>query len=357
MKKALAVVGGIALIESALFLWNRSLQEKFQGAQVYSLFFSPDGEILYGGGSDATALYQEHNWLWAWNPLDGRLLWKTLIPKSTYPRRLSPDGASLIIEPPTMALELWDTATHQRRGTLDKVDSDQSSEIRFTPDNQRIMACYRDGVQVWDAHTGRTITFWQASKANCGRPVSLHFTPDGHKMLVGFSGLGIESPARPIQFWDTRNGHVLEDFEELEAPCALSPSGNRIALMCIDRNKKNASSRIGVYDMRHGVLALSAPQTSLYKPELLRFVSENNLLYTRTYTKLEERRPPQTFLWDFRQNRMIEQVVKGVEALSPDRRLKAVANRGNYQSHPSLATLYDAVTGAKLRDLEGHAGR
>lgn len=63
--------------------------------QVRELLFSPDGQILYGGGQFYTP-QEYYGWVCAWDAATGRLLWQQRLWNFVATLALSPDGSSLL---------------------------------------------------------------------------------------------------------------------------------------------------------------------------------------------------------------------------------------------------------------------
>ncbi|MGC4043552.1 MAG: WD40 repeat domain-containing protein [Armatimonas sp.] len=375
MKKALFVVGAMVLVEGCISMTNYALESIYRGAQVRQLFFSPDGRTVYGSGIIYLNSQQKNSCIWAWETKTGHLRWKTQIRGAGYPSMLSPDGASLLATDRKRGPTLWDTATGGLRCTL-KMDPKQGrpANTYFTPDSKRLVGCFEKGFQVWDARTRARKAFWKVPGDKTGLPQNLKFSSDGKKVLVAATGWNSDGENEPsdselVQLWDARDGHLLQDFstDYFSFICDLSPSGDRVVVAKYWLNQRTYSSdSVGsiywlvLHDANGGSLHLQSPELPLYFDlESLEFRPDGNILCKGSYVKAGVRSHPQAFVWNIHKNRFVEQPASDTEeeVLSPDKRLRAVANRGGYQNRPPLGTLYNATTGEKLCDLEGLAGR
>ncbi|MGC4043556.1 MAG: WD40 repeat domain-containing protein [Armatimonas sp.] len=368
----------------AVFLWWglswAIMQRKFFGTNVRDFVFSPDGRTLYGGGGSYISPREEYGWIWAWDVATGRLLWRNKVETFLMTITLSPDGASLLTEggPGITFREgecswggarLWNTDTGELRFPLmDERHNGFTKNVFFTPDGRRLLGCFQEGIQIWEAQTGEPLDFWPVPKNKTGWPARLQFSADGTRMLVQASAWptgGTEELGNAfVQLWDAHTGAVLQDFPtNTFAFGTLSPNADWIAVTFSRILPEDAKGNVyaihwlELYALNGQKLSQS-PELPLYTcPESLSFLPDGNVLCRGTYSHVGEFTRKQVFLWDTGTNQISEQPASSNGVLSADGRLQAVINEGGYRHRPPLGTIYRVDTGEKLCDLEGFAGR
>jgi WD40 repeat protein/tRNA A-37 threonylcarbamoyl transferase component Bud32 len=109
----------------------------------------------------------------------------------------SSDGRRLVVGSMEGVLELWDTSTGQKAGTLHG-HAGEISMVAFSPDGARLVSAGSDGtLRVWDA-TGRRQAV-SLSKAESNVPSILLLSPDGQVVFT-------EDPEGKSRFWDAATG-------------------------------------------------------------------------------------------------------------------------------------------------------
>ncbi|MGC4043554.1 MAG: WD40 repeat domain-containing protein [Armatimonas sp.] len=354
----LLLVGAVCVL---LWLFYLDLRKTFRGTQVMAFLFSEDNQTLYGGGIHSISPRHLHGWVWAWDVATGRLLWRS---KTTTPiayLTLSPDGNSLVAAHVQGVISggiwggatLWDVATRKERFPLtDAPNNALTHNVYFTPDSQRILGCYREGIQVWDGQTGERLAFWNLPEDKIGWPTRLHFSADGTKMLVQAN----DEPegAAFVQLWNAETGAPLQDFPVTTTTiCALSPEAERVAL---EAHPGKNIARLELYTAE-GQQISQSPEIPDYYPTALSFTPDGNVLCKGYYSSLGQSVRIQDFLWDIHINQLIEQPARSKGFLSSDGQWKAIVNTGDHKNRPPLGTIYRVDTDEKLCDLEGLAGR
>jgi WD40 repeat protein len=114
-----------------------------------------------------------------------------------------PDGARVVTANTKSAIEIWDTATGRRVGSLPRHDG-AVFQVCYSPDGARLATGgWDETVRVWDAETGRLL----ASLAGHRKGIrTLAFSPDGAFIATG-------SGDRSVKVWDGDTGHQLASFE------------------------------------------------------------------------------------------------------------------------------------------------
>ncbi len=140
-------------------LWLRCHQERrtLPGPRdvVYSVEFSPKGDLLASAVKDGTVL--------VWDTADWRPFGHVeASPKEVNAAAFSPDGRTLATADDEGKLKLWEVAT--RRLQWEKLAHKGDAVVaRFSPDGKRIITAGRnDGtIRIWDRTTGTVVTSLQ----------------------------------------------------------------------------------------------------------------------------------------------------------------------------------------------------
>ena len=168
--------------------------EKHRG-WVYSVAFSPDGQTLASGSSDAT--------ICLWNAKTGQHL-QTLTGHNPWVLSVSfsSDGQTLASGGYDM-VRLWDVKTGRHLKTIQ--DPFGVLSVAFLPGEQTLATYGSDStVRLWDAKTGRLLRTLTENSPGVG---CMSFSSDGQK-LAGGNGFGT------ISLWEVKTGSLLWAFEE-----------------------------------------------------------------------------------------------------------------------------------------------
>ncbi len=354
----------------------------FAGAQVQTLCFSPDGRILYGVGSNNKGkLYGS---IWAWDVATGRLLWHHKTEFALDVLELYPVGSSLL------AMSRRDSIYEGSRGeaTLRNLETGEqialltdsrnnatTSNAYFTPDGQRILGCFPEGIQVWDAQTGAHLDFWILPDDRSGQPLSLSFSADGSRMLVQI--IHTSNKESLVQLWDTRagkpirearTGKPLRDFPLPQSSAyALSSNGEQVAILSHylpskrgQLEKNSSPSWIELWSAEGELLRQLTELPVYIYPIALSFQPDGNLLYKGYYFSEREPTTIRSFFWDVNNDQITEQTIDDEIAFShsPDGELKVSKSplKDSY-FRPLLGNIYRVDTDEKLSDLEARIRR
>lgn len=224
----------------------------------------------------------------------------------------SPDGKRLATMDDDCVVRLWDMATGKETRELKPAslgkrrteNYERAEWVGFSPDGTRVGACGTEGTSwIWDVATGRQQAFYQGPLCDGCRLV---FPPSGPALACGLDG-------RAVRIWDVPSGKERTSAGgHHAAPLALAFTPDGRVLCSVDE--------VGEV-LRHEVP--SALQTEGFR---LPAAATKSLAISQSF-------PKTPFV-----------------ALSPDTRLLARAEdlRG--------VTMYDAVTGARIRNIRGAGG-
>ena len=188
--------------------------------EVWDVTFSSDSKRMATACADGFArIYQVP---------EGKLLATTATKETNIWRvRFSPDGRSLATasgDSTSTSAKVWNAVTGTEVFSL-VGHTGRVRGLDFSPDGKLIATGSRDGtIRIWNAVDGRELKRFVIERA--GEPdetQDLHFTPDGNKLLV--------ASKRNSRVWDVAFGRILPEFSKGGSwAAAVSPDGKRFAL-------------------------------------------------------------------------------------------------------------------------------
>ncbi|HEU4328315.1 MAG TPA: hypothetical protein VFS21_34575 [Roseiflexaceae bacterium] len=155
------------------------------GGAVFALAFSPDGALL------ASSAFGDPE-VRIWDVASGRLV-RTLSGHTGWVRSLafSPDGALLASGATDASIRLWEADSGRSLRTLSG-HTNWLGGLAFSPDGARLASASRDGsVRMWDVSSGQQrddfalVMPKQASAGGAAWAIALTFSPDGAQLAVG----------------------------------------------------------------------------------------------------------------------------------------------------------------------------
>lgn len=182
---------------------------------IHAVAFSPDGQRIVSGGSDAT--------LRLWNAQTGEAIGEPLVghEEGVLSVAFSPDGQRIVSGSSDTTLRLWDAQTGGAIGEPLTGHSSVVLSVAFSPDSQRIVSGGEDSVlRMWNARTGEAIG--QPFRGHTAAVRSVAFSPDGQRVISG-------SYDQTLRTWNVQTGEAIgepliaHDAEIYSA--SFSPSG------------------------------------------------------------------------------------------------------------------------------------
>jgi WD40 repeat protein len=289
---------------------------------------------------------------------------------------------------------LWNPATGERAHTLAHPKS-RPKLLAYSPTGKYVAIGVRrkgwgdaDQLILWDPQTGGTLRTWDLDPDK-EAVACLAISPDGRHLATG-------SKTGEVLFRDTTTGQVVRSWKtprrrtgDTESSGGVSqlayrPDGQEILIACTyswDAKKADGASdykydhRALVCDIENGTMRRDYPGEKSepfigYMPGGRQVMIEDTLWDNQAGQKVRKLRgespnPKGVFagdgrhalatnvLWDLNEGRRVRSFPGEVTAISPDGRYVA-ASAGKYGEKPSLC-LFEAATGRKLAQLEGHA--
>lgn len=233
---------------------------------VFSIAFSPDGELLATSDSDNNIrLWQlttgkqlivckgHTSWAWSiafspdsnllascsidqtirlWNIRTGECLKILQEPDQVEAIAFSPDGTILASGSVDQIIRLWDVSTGQCLKIF-QGHSDSVWSIAFSPNGQLLASgSYDQTVRLWDIHTGQCLQILRGHTAWIRAAVA--FNPNGDIVASG-------SFDQTIRLWDVSTGQclkILQGHTNSIVSVAYSPDGQNLASGSYDQTVK-----------------------------------------------------------------------------------------------------------------------
>jgi WD40 repeat protein len=242
----------------------------------------------------------------------------------------SPDGRRLATASQDATVKIWDTATGGLLRTLPGAARVGFWGLAFSPDGTRLAASDQFTVRVWDAASGvNLVTIKTLPEAGTPFSSNLAFSADGKALACG--------SLRTVNVWDAATGKLRRTFEHKPGADVMdvrfSPDGKTLA---------SASNKdVILWDLSSGraVRTFSGVEKVRFSPDGRWLATSADRLFV-------------VHVHDLLTGRMRSFSGMELGGFSPDGKILTTIDQ-----NPIRVTLWDAVTGAKLRALDGHSGR
>ncbi|WAL62333.1 WD40 domain-containing protein [Thermocoleostomius sinensis] len=183
---------------------------------IRAVTFSPNGEILASGTDDTT--------ISLWNVATGELLRRLQGHEQSswvWSVAFSPDGAMLASSSSDCTIRLWQVNTAECLSIL-RGHSDTVFSVAFSPDGKTLASGSRDhSIKLWDVETVRCL---QTLQEHTSWVRSVAFSPDGTWLASG-------SNDQTVKLWNLKTGgcRTLTGHTDRVRSIAFSPDGRWLA--------------------------------------------------------------------------------------------------------------------------------
>jgi WD40 repeat protein len=308
----------------------------FRGAvHVTALAFSADGRLVFIGSYDVATLRDTQS-------VKEIRDFSARAPDFVTSAAFSPDDRFIVAGSTNRTAKLWDVASGQLiKGFTGH--SDTVTSVAFSPDGRFLVTGSFDRtVRLWDVHSGAQVR----TLVHTYPVTSVAFSPDGRFVLAG--GLGNKAV-----LWDSGSGAEVRSFSVQSEPLssvAFSPDGQQVLTGGWDGTSRLWDTQTGA-EIRafsgHPAGQISR-QLTLFVGRSVAFSPDGRFVLTGSYED------ESATLWDALSGASIRDFSGHADALvsvafSPDGRLMLTGGRGN------IAKIWDAQSGRQTKSLSGHS--
>jgi WD40 repeat protein/DNA-binding SARP family transcriptional activator len=226
--------------------WRGTIAQRFAGHNggIWGLDLSADGRTMLTAGLDTRAILWD---LAGDRRLDRRFPVRRRFDFLDRPRGIavSPDGRTLAFTHSDGTVDLIDTRTLRRRGSLQAIDG-KAASVDFSPDGRLLAVTGAGGrLTLWNS---RTLAPAGELEGMRGDSQALAFSPGGR--LIAAAEVDVRKP-RPLRVWNVRR-RTLTAFRGRTAAgsIAFSPDGQLIASAAIEQGTDIRDVRTGRFVKR-----------------------------------------------------------------------------------------------------------
>jgi WD40 repeat protein/serine/threonine protein kinase len=193
-------------------------------AEVNSVAFSPDGELLASASSGGTVTVRNSQTGEEVQTLDAKT-------ETVYSVAFHPDGQHLAFAGADRKVKVWNWKTGQEEPFTCPSGADHNTGtaygVAFSPDGRCLAAGSDGAVHVWDWRNGQLL---HTLPGHVNKGISVAFSRDGQRLASG-------SWSGDVLIWDAQTGELLHRRSEHLHPVsalAFSPDGRHLVSACFD---------------------------------------------------------------------------------------------------------------------------
>lgn len=318
-------VGGMAKIwnaENGAFLTELSLNG--QTTVDDDVEFSPDGKKIIAACSDSTAKI--------WDAETGKFL--TNLKGHTaniHAVQFSPDGKKIITAADDNTSKTWDAETGRLLADL-RGYTYQVNAAHFSPNGKKVVTASDDNTaKIWEVETGRLLTTLRGHKYKVN---TAQFSPDGKKVVTA-------SNDETAKIWDAETGGLLNSIKvgsDWVNSCQFSPDGKKIITISAEKAK--------IWDTETGKLSGDLTTGSISS---VQFSPDSKKLVVTYYFETAK-------VWDAETAKPLVDL-KGPKGHFTFAQFSADSKKIVTAYDDRTVTIMDAENGIPIIDLNGHLDR
>lgn len=317
--------------DGRVYLWNLTTTELLQvvdGEPTFAAAGVPGDHLVFTGNLDLDVLLRQLPNGHALRTFQGHTT-------STHSGvAFSPDGNHILSAGVERSVRLWNRHTGQPIRNFSGSPAGTASAM-FSPDGSRVFATVglpNPGVRMWNKDTGDILRDF---RWNHSWPTSLALSPDGHRVAAG-------AQDQRVRVFEVETGNLQQQFTLSGSPTRIAFSPNQPRLAC-----GSTDASVTLYDLSNGhtLHTFSANASAV---TALSFSANGDSLLIAWQDGWARLFNAETF--ELQRDFPLPAAFLDTAVLSPDGSLLVTG-----ESFPAFSvTLWDTLTGQKLRTLPGH---